>query len=156
MGLAEIQAQGGSLAELRQAGIAGPADPHRQIAWVSATLPSGEIFLGSPSQGPAAPVPAGVGACPLPKPRCHHQATRGTIDILPDRALTDWLLLFKFQFERGAVAQLEERLNGIQEVRGSTPLSSTKIRQELQWVGNRQVAGLLHCWANVYHLFTMG
>ena len=26
----------------------------------------------------------------------------------------------------GAVAQLGERLNGIQEVRGSTPLSSTK------------------------------
>ena len=28
---------------------------------------------------------------------------------------------------RGAIAQLGERLNGIQEVRGSTPLGSTKI-----------------------------
>ncbi len=27
----------------------------------------------------------------------------------------------------GAIAQLGERLNGIQEVRGSTPLGSTKI-----------------------------
>ena len=30
-------------------------------------------------------------------------------------------------FHKGVIAQLVERLNGIQEVRGSTPLSSTKI-----------------------------
>jgi hypothetical protein len=33
-----------------------------------------------------------------------------------------------YLFGRGAVAQLEEHLNGIQGVRGSNPLSSTKIR----------------------------
>ena len=32
----------------------------------------------------------------------------------------------------GAVAQLGERLNGIQEVRGSIPLSSTRI---IKWAG---------------------
>jgi hypothetical protein len=32
----------------------------------------------------------------------------------------------KLKIESGAVAQLGERLNGIQEVRGSNPLSSTK------------------------------
>ena len=31
----------------------------------------------------------------------------------------------------GVVAQLGERLNGIQEVRGSTPLSSTKNIKDL-------------------------
>ena len=35
----------------------------------------------------------------------------------------------------GAVAQLGERLNGIQEVRGSTPLSSTKKNKGLADVG---------------------
>jgi hypothetical protein len=30
---------------------------------------------------------------------------------------------------RGAIAQLEERLNGIQKVRGSSPLSSTNPRK---------------------------
>src|SRR5439155_11322829 len=32
-----------------------------------------------------------------------------------------------FPVRRGAIAQLEERLNGIQKVRGSSPLSSTKF-----------------------------
>jgi hypothetical protein len=41
-----------------------------------------------------------------------------------------------YLFGRGAVAQLEEHLNGIQGVRGSNPLSSTKFWQLL-----RQVTG---------------
>ena len=36
-----------------------------------------------------------------------------------------WLL--RALASRGAVVQLGERLNGIQEVRGSTPLGSTKV-----------------------------
>ena len=49
---------------------------------------------------------------------------------------------------RGAVAQLGERLNGIQEVRGSTPLGSTTI----EWNGRRREylpAPLLYLRADV-------
>jgi hypothetical protein len=35
-------------------------------------------------------------------------------------------LVLTFRLRRGAIAQLGERLNGIQKVRGSSPLSSTK------------------------------
>ncbi len=35
-------------------------------------------------------------------------------------------------FDFGVLAQLGERLNGIQEVSGSIPLSSTKIEKGLQ------------------------
>ena len=35
----------------------------------------------------------------------------------------------------GAVAQLEERLNGIQEVGGSIPLGSTSLRRGFSWQG---------------------
>ena len=35
--------------------------------------------------------------------------------------------IFTFVIRLGGVAQLVERLNGIQEVRGSTPLISTKL-----------------------------
>jgi hypothetical protein len=59
-----------------------------------------------------------------------------------------------YLFARGAVAQLEEHLNGIQGVRGSSPLSSTKVWQELQEVGSLRVAGLLAFWGFVYHFFT--
>jgi hypothetical protein len=45
---------------------------------------------------------------------------------LPLEVLTGCRRFVNYIFGRGAVAQLEERLNGIQEVRGSTPLSSTK------------------------------
>ena len=46
------------------------------------------------------------------------------------------------------------KLNGIQEVRGSTPLSSTRLRLKLQGVGNRQVVSPFRFGANVYPLFT--
>ena len=36
--------------------------------------------------------------------------------------------IFTFVIRLGGVAQLVERLNGIQEVRGSTPLISTKSK----------------------------
>ena len=40
----------------------------------------------------------------------------------------------------GAVAQLGERLNGIQEVRGSIPLSSTRyIRQPAEFIALKQI-----------------
>src|SRR5262249_22497949 len=39
---------------------------------------------------------------------------------------------------RGAIAQLGERLNGIQEVRGSTPLGSTKILLRYESVVDRK------------------
>ena len=55
---------------------------------------------------------------------------------------------------RGDVAQLEERLLRMQEVRGSSPLISTMNRKELQEVGNRGVAGLFVFQGNVYHFFT--
>ena len=35
------------------------------------------------------------------------------------------------EFPIGAIAQLGERLNGIQEVGGSTPPGSTKLRKDL-------------------------
>jgi hypothetical protein len=35
--------------------------------------------------------------------------------------------VLSFPLRRGAIAQLEERLNGIQKVRGSSPLSSTNF-----------------------------
>jgi hypothetical protein len=40
--------------------------------------------------------------------------------------LTESIAFSSISFRRGAVAQLGERLNGIQEVRGSTPRSSTR------------------------------
>src|SRR5947208_2445256 len=40
---------------------------------------------------------------------------------------------------RGAIAQLGERLNGIQEVRGSTPRGSTKIA-EITWIDRLAVS----------------
>ncbi len=42
----------------------------------------------------------------------------------------------------GAIAQLGERLNGIQEVRGSTPLGSTKQFKDLQQERTRHTGGL--------------
>jgi hypothetical protein len=39
---------------------------------------------------------------------------------------------------RGAVAQLGERLNGIQEVGGSTPLGSTNSNKDLAVEGNQK------------------
>lgn len=42
------------------------------------------------------------------------------------RDLTGRHAFVYYLFARGAVAQLEEHLNGIQGVRGSSPLSSTK------------------------------
>lgn len=39
----------------------------------------------------------------------------------------DFLVLFFTMVEHGGIAQMVERLNGIQEVGGSTPLISTKI-----------------------------
>ena len=47
---------------------------------------------------------------------------------------------------RGAVAQLEEHLNGIQGVRGSNPLSSTKFWKGLQEVDRRHAVSLLVFW----------
>jgi hypothetical protein len=41
---------------------------------------------------------------------------------------------------RGAIAQLGERLNGIQEVRGSTPLGSTnKIKDLNHYIFHKQI-----------------
>ena len=37
--------------------------------------------------------------------------------------------LYAASHPAGAIAQLGERLNGIQEVRGSTPLGSTNLRE---------------------------
>src|SRR5690606_3873920 len=46
---------------------------------------------------------------------------------------------------RGAIAQLVERLNGIQEVRGSTPLSSTHQRPPI--LLNTRIGGLCHFYS---------
>ncbi len=40
----------------------------------------------------------------------------------------------KIPFAVGGIAQLGERLNGIQEVSGSIPLISTKTKKESPWV----------------------
>ena len=43
--------------------------------------------------------------------------------------------LSRHRVPRGAIAQLGERLNGIQEVRGSTPLGSTNsLIAEITWI----------------------
>ena len=55
------------------------------------------------------------------------------------RRATDWAR-FEETDSDGAVAQLGERLNGIQEVRGSTPLGSTNLR----WVRNLTRVTLAH------------
>ncbi len=57
--------------------------------------------------------------------RLHRLTGRGPSSIVtnvPDAPSVEQGALF------GAVAQLGERLNGIQEVRGSTPLGSTKLK----------------------------
>ena len=50
-----------------------------------------------------------------------------TLNIL-DRK-TEWVVTESLKNSQGAIAQLGERLNGIQEVSGSIPLSSTKKYQ---------------------------
>ncbi len=59
-----------------------------------------------------------------------------------------------YSFGRGAVAQLEEHLNGIQGVRGSNPLSSTKFWQRLSGVGNLQGVSPFCFGTDIYLLFT--
>lgn len=44
--------------------------------------------------------------------------------------------IFTFVIRLGGVAQLVERLNGIQEVRGSTPLISTTDEKNELWSKN--------------------
>ena len=54
--------------------------------------------------------------------------------------------IFTFVIRLGGVAQLVERLNGIQEVRGSTPLISTtaKKKNEPDFIGFFFFSGTLH------------
>ena len=47
--------------------------------------------------------------------------------LYPDIFIDITFVIFYSQNTRGVVAQLGERLNGIQEVRGSIPLSSTSL-----------------------------
>lgn len=54
--------------------------------------------------------------------------------------------IFTFVIRLGGVAQLVERLNGIQEVRGSTPLiSTTDEKNEPDFIGFFFFSGALHC-----------
>lgn len=53
--------------------------------------------------------------------------------------------IFTFVIRLGGVAQLVERLNGIQEVRGSTPLiSTTYIKKNPILSGSFSFSGALH------------
>ena len=53
--------------------------------------------------------------------------------------------IFTFVIRLGGVAQLVERLNGIQEVRGSTPLiSTTTEKNEPDFSGSFSFSGALH------------
>jgi hypothetical protein len=53
--------------------------------------------------------------------------------------------IFTFVIRLGGVAQLVERLNGIQEVRGSTPLiSTTAEKNEPDFIGFFFFSGALH------------
>ena len=53
--------------------------------------------------------------------------------------------IFTFVIRLGGVAQLVERLNGIQEVRGSTPLiSTTAEKNEPGFIGFFFFSGALH------------
>lgn len=75
-----------------------------------------------------------VKPCPKWKPKKHlcrqnfPLAPRSPAPYTTPHAATNNVL----QTSGGAIAQLVERLNGIQEVRGSTPLGSTNVPQQLE------------------------
>jgi hypothetical protein len=50
---------------------------------------------------------------------------------------------------RGAIAQLGERLNGIQEVVGSIPSSSTIYKKELPYMLGSSFSVLAHTWTGL-------
>ena len=44
------------------------------------------------------------------------------------KTFTDWILMIIMRASFGGIAQLGERLHGMQEVSGSIPLTSTKVK----------------------------
>jgi hypothetical protein len=59
-----------------------------------------------------------------------------------------------YYFVVGTWRRLVAHLNGVQGVGGSNPLVPTRIRQELQEVGDLRIVDLFAFRGDVYHFFT--